>query len=62
MTVRITGGVMTSDLTRHRAEWRPDTAADGGGAWVCTRLPTRLLDTDQARLALALAELTPAWG
>jgi hypothetical protein len=31
--------VMDSSETAHTARWSPDAAADGGGAWVCSRLP-----------------------
>jgi hypothetical protein len=51
-----TSQLMTSDATSHVAEWSPDAAADGGGAWVVSWLPQRLLTEDQAVTAMMIAE------
>jgi hypothetical protein len=56
VALRITDERMVSDTTYHTAEWRPDAAADGTGAWVSSRVPGRLLDRNAAVTALTLAE------
>ncbi len=56
MAVRIGDTEMTSDLTPHTCRWRPHAAADGGGAWVATLCPGRLLSRDEATTAMCLAE------
>ena len=48
--------VMTSAETRHVARWSSDAAADGGGAWVVSWLPMRLMRRDQAVTAMMIAE------
>jgi hypothetical protein len=60
VALRITDDLMTSDQTRHSAQWRPAAAANGRGAWVCTRIPARLLDRNSAITAMSLAELEAA--
>ena len=60
MAITITGPAMTSDLTAHTCEWRPDAADDDGGAWISSRLPGRLLTRAQAMTAMALAEVEDA--
>ena len=62
MALRITDELMTSTVTGHRAECRADAAAGGRGAWVCTRLPARLLTKAEAMMALDLAEAEAAGG
>ena len=62
MTLTITSTHMADSENGHHAEWRPDAAADGRGAWVCSRLPGRLLTRNEAITALTLAELeTAGW-
>ena len=57
MAITTSDTLMTEPVSGHRAEWRPEAAADGHGAWVSTRAPGRLLDRDQAIASLRLAEL-----
>lgn len=56
MALTILDDRMISDQTWHTARWRPEAAADGGGAWVCDRLPGRLLDRNAAITAMTLSE------
>lgn len=58
MALTITDTHMTSDLTDARAEFRPDAAADGRGAWVLSqgRYASRLLDRNQAISAMTIEE------
>lgn len=52
---------MTSDQTKHTAQWSQHAAADGEGAWVVSWLPgRRLLTRDQAITAMTLAEMVAA--
>ena len=55
MTLTITDTEITSDLTDARAEFRPDAAADGSGAWIVST-PGRLPDRGRAFSAVHLAE------
>ena len=56
MTLTITDTEITSDLTHARAEFRPDAAADGSGAWIVSTHPGRLPDRGRAFSAVRLAE------
>jgi hypothetical protein len=56
MAITIGDTLMTSDQTSHTAGWREHAAADGGGAWVTTRCPGRLLTRNQAITSMVLAE------
>ena len=62
MAITITADYMASDLTSHRARWRPDATATQGGAWVCSRCPARLLTRSQATTAMVLAEVEAQGG
>lgn len=55
--MEIGDGLMTSAKTRHVAQWSPDAAADGQGAWRVSWLPLRLLTREQAVTAMMLAEM-----
>ena len=48
MTLTITDTEITSDLTDARAEFRPDAAADGSGAWIVSTHSGRLPDRGRA--------------
>jgi hypothetical protein len=52
----ITEDRMWSDVSPATAAFRPDAAADGGGAWVVSWLTSRLLTRSQAVTAMTLAE------
>lgn len=52
----ITDELMTSARTSHTAQYSPEAAADGQGAWVVSWLPQRLLTRNQAITAMTIAE------
>ena len=60
MALKITDTEMTSDVTRQAAEYSPNAAADGGGAWRVPWLPARLLTQNQAVSAMTIAETVAA--
>jgi hypothetical protein len=56
MTIRETSTEMTSDITDVRAEFRPNAAADGRGAWIVSDQPHRLYPGEQALEVMEEAE------
>ena len=58
MSLTIDGTRIFSNETPVYAEYRPEVAADGGGAWVVVgfRYGGRLFDRDQAITAMTIAE------
>ena len=56
MTLTVTDTLITSDEVGASAEFRPDAAADGSGAWVTSLRGGRLLTRNQAITALTIAE------
>jgi hypothetical protein len=56
VSLTVTATEITSDLVSVRADFRPHAAADGGGAWVVSDRPNRLLTEDEAVRVMQYAE------
>ena len=57
MAIHINHDTMNGDCVVATARFSQHAAADGGGAWIVSTHPARLLTRDQAITALTVAEL-----